>query len=511
MPRLAKPARQSGTRFRKPAAACALLALLLAACPGSERDPAVPSVPLFLNAASQDRALFLTWNRVRDARRVVLYWRRAGREEWQQADALGRGHHLVVGLENDVDYECRAEREERSGERRASAIVSQRPRVRQFAWPPLVFASEETADAWLATNGVERDTVRLVGQPATTWKPGMPDGLYATADNQFHVFLLRVADDTFRPPAAPRSPDDVRAVLKRTLWPTGDPFDHPERFATTITPIEPPIVGNVRRFATASSFAITYHPQLASRCTRFTPREPSPGRIAIYSNGHDGATVRYGASIIDQLLERGWEVVALDMPLTGANAPDVSPTLRNHNAFVSWQAEDFCPVSLFLEPVKALVDQLHRDDPSPDPTVMLIGKSGGGWTSFMYGALDARIDYVVSIAGGVPLSLRLKDPPIRLGDYEQATPEVYESVPYEDIMTSAGSRGAFYVFNQHDRIFRVRPGEPFVRYLEDASAALGKPIGVYVDAESKGHAFSKAALARIDEFLRATAAAPAGR
>jgi pimeloyl-ACP methyl ester carboxylesterase len=315
--------------------------------------------------------------------------------------------------------------------------------------------------------------------------------------------MLRFADEVFRPPPAPRAPDQVRTVLKHALWRTVNPFDHPERFHMPIAPIEPPIVGNVRRFASAESFAIAYHPRLSSRCTRFIPAAPVPGRIAIYIDGHQGDTVRFGAHTIDKLLDRGWQVIAVDMPLVGANGADISKDLRMHNSFSFWQTGDFCPVSLFVQPLKALVDQIYREHRAgSDLTVMLIGKSGGGWTSFMYGALDPRIHYAVSIAGGTPLSQRLRGGPQKLGDYEQLDPRVYEAVPYEDIMPAAGSRGAFYVFNEHDPCCSaLSPDDPFVRYLKAAAVALEKPIGVYVDRKTTSHTFTKAAFEALERFL----------
>jgi hypothetical protein len=481
-----------------------LIALLLTSCETAPRPR--PADPLFLNAASQDGALYLTWNAAPDTRRMTLHWRPVGAHDWQTAEADDRGYYLLEGLENGRAYESYAERELPSGRRVTSDRVAQTPRTRRFDWNPLLFTNQAAADEWLRKSGVDPASLHLLGRADETWKPGARDGAYATADRQFLLYLHRYMDELFAPPAAPRSAADVRAVLKRVLWPNDNPFDDPERFPMTIAPIDPPLLGAVRDFASADSFAIAYHPGLSSRCTRFVPRHPAPGKIAIYLHGHQGTTVRHGAHTIGRLLQRGWQVIAMDMPLTGANRSDATKALRSHDSFLLWQSEDFAPTSLFVQPLKALVDQIYRDHPDdPSLTVMLIGISGGGWTSFMYGALDPRVHYVASIAGGMPLSMRLRETPTRIGDYEQSVPQIYEVVPYEHIMPAAGSRGAFYAYNEHDPCcFRLTPDEPFVRYLEDASLLLYKPIEVFVDTATTRHAFSDAAFAELDRFVETT-------
>jgi hypothetical protein len=486
----------------------ALLALLLTHCERAALTRAPPD-PLFLNAASQDRALFLTWNAAANSRRVRLRCRRVGGVTWQDAEGDSGGYHLFDGLENGITYECYAERELTTGETILSRPVIQTPRTRRFQLAHGYFASQPAADSWLKRRGIDPRSLHLRGEPVKTWSPAAPDGMYTNGNGEVVAILLRYADETFRPPVALRAPGDVRTVLKHALWHTVNPFDHAERFPMRITPIEPAIVGRVSRFASATSFAIAYHPQLSSRYTRFIPANPSPGRVAIYIEGHAGPTVRFGATTIDRLLERGWQVIAMDMPLIGVNAEDRSETFSQHDAFARWPSDEFSPVALFLQPLKAIVDQIYREDSSSSQrAVMLIGKSGGGWTTYMYGALDERIHYVVGIAGGMPMSQWAREQPTRPADYEQIDPLIFESVLYEDIMPIAGSRGAFYVYNENDPCcFRLHPDEPFVRYLKDASVELNKPIGVYVDRETTTHSFSTDAFAELHRFVETTEAA----
>src|SRR6185295_17532800 len=127
-------------------------------------------------------------------------------------------------------------------------------------------------------------------------------------------------------------------------------------------PIEPPIIGPVTQHAAASSFAVAYHPQLSSRCTRFVPKHPTPGRVAIHVCGHDLFRRAECAVTIDALLDRGWQVIAVDMPLLGANAADQHETLKDHNSFLRWDSDGISPVALFVQPLKAIVDQIYQEN-----------------------------------------------------------------------------------------------------------------------------------------------------
>ena len=496
-----------------------MLAVVFATCERSNRAAPEAPDPLFLNAASQDRALYLTWNRAPDSQRVTLHCRRTGSDTWRAVEGDSRGYHLIDGLENDAAYECYAERIGKTGEKITSRPVTQTPRDRAFTVGAYL-TSQQAVEDWLKLKRLDLTSLRVRGQAVNPSDPILPDGAYIDPSGRVEFILLRHADEVFHPPASPRSPGDVRTVLKHALWHRFNPFDHPHQFPMPITPMKRPIVGAVRQFASATSFVVAYHPQLSSRCTRFIPPNPAPGKVAIYMNGHLG-TVRFGATTIEQLLDRGWQVIAVDMPLAGENVVDRTPTLRTHNSFHAWDSADSSPVSLFLQPLKAIVDKIEAEPGSH--TIMLIGKSGGGWTSFMYGALDERVDYVVGIACGMPMSQWLRrgvpyDPPPRhpgwraaLGkgpraaDYEQMDPLIYESVGYEDIMPVAGSRGTFYVYNQNDPCcFRLQPDDAFIRYLKDASAALDKPIGVYVDSETADHELTKPAFAEAIKFVEVT-------
>jgi dienelactone hydrolase len=200
----------------------------------------------------------------------------------------------------------------------------------------------------------------------------------------------------------------------------------------------------------------------SSRVTRFSPAQPVDGRYAIYHEGHGGLAVEIGADVIHWLLERGWEVYAMDMPLLGVNGSDQGTRFPNHH-FDLWKLDDgvTSPVANFMLPVKNVVDFIERHA-TERPTILMMGRSGGGWTTYTYAALDPRITVAVSVAGGRPMSQRLDSRGgLDVGDYEQSAPEIYSAIRHEDVMIAAGARGSMHVFNVNDPCcFRVLPGDP---------------------------------------------------
>src|SRR6266581_9408706 len=100
------------------------------------------------------------------------------------------------------------------------------------------------------------------------------------------------------------------------------------------------------------------------------------------------------------LLQDGWDVFVLDMPLDGLNGSlGLHWSLNNNEKGDGTNS----PLGLFLLPVKAVVDQIRAEAPSP--TIMMLGRSGGGCTTTVYAALDPRITVAVPIAGGAAQSM----------------------------------------------------------------------------------------------------------
>ncbi|MGH8069238.1 MAG: hypothetical protein ACRERE_29185 [Candidatus Entotheonellia bacterium] len=457
----------------------------------------------FLNAAPQDGHVFLTWSKYQPdtVNNYALYWRPVGGTRWNTITVYGREHQAITGLVNDTPYEFYVTPQHLKLSR--SHIITQTPRTRDQCSFPGFFCSYHEADLWLQTNGIAPQSLRCQGHPITTWDINAPNCYYTDEELRILFLLNRYVDSVFTP-SPNRISQRVRLMLIRTIWSGANPFDYPEDFQVQIQEIGPAQTGNVTTFSEAYSYEIRYHPQLSSRITWFVPPQPSAS-YALYHEGHGGTGIEAGSKTIDWLLERGVTVVNIDMPLVGANAGDISSTLETHNDFLRFETDTENPVSLFLLPVKHVVDMMYTElkGIKNKGKIMMIGRSGGGWTTALYGAVDPRIDIAVPIAGVIPLSMRISSEwPRDLGDYEQNVPHLYDVVTYEDLMKTAGTIGALFIYNAHDPCcFSMDGNSDLIKYLNDASDQLKKPIQVWIDEENQDHSLSDRGYEVLDDFL----------
>ena len=97
------------------------------------------------------------------------------------------------------------------------------------------------------------------------------------------------------------------------------------------------------------------------------------------------------------------------MPLYGPNAQPGLPS--DHSWFERWEAKGVKTMRFFLEPVILTINLALR---SGYTNVVMMGKSGGGWTTTVAAALDPRISFSAPIAGSIPLTF-----PHKSWDFEQ--------------------------------------------------------------------------------------------
>jgi hypothetical protein len=162
----------------------------------------------------------------------------------------------------------------------------------------------------------------------------------------------------------------------------------------------------------------------------FLPAAGAPSsKLAIYHGGHEQRAEE--SPTVGILRHAGYDVYAISMPA------------GDHARFA---AEDL-PLRPFLEPVAltlnhALARRDYRD-------VIMVGLSGGGWTTVLYAAIDPRIQRSYPIAGSVPEYLQAVIPGSR-GDFEQTLPGL--AVGYLDlyVMGASGGREQLQLFNRHD-------------------------------------------------------------
>ena len=502
-----------------------LLAALVQACGGktesadSDATSTLRVTRIILSASPQADHVLLAWSTVPSAGYYLPQWKAADEQDWRVGSATtstslaaplptsGRGSYRVLAMRGTEEVG-----------RSEIVVAEMRDRsdctyLSYIPWEPSTsfFCSWAALNEHLKALGVGPERLRCRGRPVGTWNLSSPDCYYTVDDHR--LLLLRGAGDSFVAPPIVH-PSVVRAVARATIWAGGDPFSRGE--TVPLQPVGKADPASVRGAASVINWLVpeSVLPGVRSRVTMLVPHSPKPGRYAIYHEGHGGASLQIGAETIQWLLDRGWVVFAMDMPLIGRNAVDADPLRRltTHNDLIMFDDGSTSPLAAFLLPVKAVVDHIYatKQDGSP-PVVVMIGRSGGGWTTYTYAALDPRIDVAVSVAGGRPLSQRLDAPwgPLELGDYEQTDPTLYSRVGHEYLMTTAGRLGALLMFASNDPCcFQVRQGDPFVAFVESAARANGTAHRVYIDEEHRDHGIGPAGYRALEDYLSSTLGGP---
>lgn len=179
-------------------------------------------------------------------------------------------------------------------------------------------------------------------------------------------------------------------------------------------------------------------------------------RLVIVHEGHAprGRQLQDGIDdAVHYFLSQGCFVCIMQMPLYGWNdddtllltagaeassgQPSEAPVERHDDIFDAFTAHGRREVEamhVFLEPVVAAINHWCARTDSDD--IVMIGLSGGGWTTHMMAAVDTRIDWSIPVAGSFPLYLRNRDPG-SVGDREQ----VIESLFAEDVAPDGGGGG----------------------------------------------------------------------
>lgn len=469
----------------------------------------VSGAKILLVAAPERDHLHLSWSRPPEvARSYRIDWRSAGAKKWNRFFVRDREYATVGGLAAGRDYEVRVR--STADPHVVSPTLAATPRERTDCSDRRrrVFCSWQAADDWLADEEISFDELRCRGKKLTRWGKQSPNCHYHTADGEEDFHLIRNLDGR---------PQDllgwselpiplVRQAARRAIWPDGGPLENPSSRTWEVVELSKPHVGKVSSHASAVSYRIDYAKNLSSRVTWFEPRGAVKG-YAIYQTGHchpcNGLTV--SAETIDWLLERGWSVIHLDMPLHGLNSVDSrvagAPGINGHD-FDRYDEGTDSPLRLFMLPVMAAVELIEKRRDEGDPLLMM-GRSGGGWTTVVYAALDSRIDLAIAVAGALPLGALLEEKPDRfasVGDFEQIWPQLYERAPYLDLMRAAGDSGALYIYNRFDRCcYRIGPSHPLIRALSKDDGE--RYVRVWVDEKNHEHSTGPAAYPVIADFL----------
>ena len=135
-------------------------------------------------------------------------------------------------------------------------------------------------------------------------------------------------------------------------------------------------------------------------------------------------------TVVGWVNELGWDAMELNMPLRGPNNNGSIGT-QSHSWFESWEARGVHTMKFFVEPVVLAINYAKT---LGYKRIVLVGLSGGGWTTTVAAALDPRIDLSIPVAGSLPFAMRTAhkgDPYHDLGDYEQLRArKIYDACNY---------------------------------------------------------------------------------
>lgn len=226
---------------------------------------------------------------------------------------------------------------------------------------------------------------------------------------------------------------------------------------------------------------------LSSRAYHFVPQGSRRDTTLIFLLGHSGDFP--GEAIVPERFVRdGFPVLVLGMVLQGPNRDDRTVELPNgdretlrrfHGDLAPLEARGLDAMRLFFEPLARAVGYAK----ARSEHVVVAGISGGGWTADVYGALDPRIDGVVSIAGSIPHSLRVGPD---LGDFEQRRARgIYDIAGFEELyLLSALVQPHRQVFHEFDACCFAWSGRAsaffdYARRVQDELTALGRDSGAF--------------------------------
>jgi hypothetical protein len=488
----------------------ALLAACLVPAQAHGQSDAVPSSRLMLLHAAADSAyVYLSWNAVPSAVGYDIEWRQGGAPSWFSLAAdSGALHAAVQDLENDVAYEFRVRSRDRSGATiAASRSVHQTPRVRTECDDAIDFACTFSGLQRFRTSMAGGPRFRCEGVTLVEADPTTSNCAFRSGNRVFG--FDRFAARTFETPPVLLPPAVIRAAARRALWGDADPFSSPEQFEYDVRRLAVPDVGLVSADS-AVSYIIRLAPEVSSRFTIYWPVAPLPGRYVVYHEGHGQTANTSGSDVVNWFLARGWTVATMDMPFEGGNATDARYPFDSHDALRWYEGGQGHALDLFLLPVKVVVDRLAHDSPVARPTIVLAGRSGGAWTSCVYGALDPRITVAIDISGCWPRSIVMDTtslPNPNLLHFETMQPGLFDQVSMLELITAAGTRGSFHFHSSRDPSIRLRATDAYVQYLnavaqrENEIAATRNRTRIHLGTQPV-HGLDAAAFDDLETFLR---------
>lgn len=302
---------------------------------------------------------------------------------------------------------------------------------------------------------------------------------------------------------------DRREQLERFIWGGGDHRQAVAAWpASTDLQVQRQWLRALGSGVRAEHWRIEMDHGIDSVVLSLTPADSRQDLCVVYQQGHEGH-VWHGRHVILGLLQQGYRVVALAMPLLGPNSqPTVElrrhgqVRLQEHDAFALLDADTGrSSIRFFVDPVLACLNRLQAEGYQ---RMAMLGSSGGGWTTTLCAALDTRITLSFPTAGSLPFDLRQQG---ELSDYENYLPVLYNIANYPELYIMAASghgRKSIQILNEFDTvIWPGRRGMAYAAPIQDKVRAIGEGhFAVVVDNSWVGHGISPWALKMILQELR---------
>jgi hypothetical protein len=236
------------------------------------------------------------------------------------------------------------------------------------------------------------------------------------------------------------------------------------------------------------------------------PEKNDRKEVVIYHHGHEGNDYSTGILTYKALVEKGFHVVILHMPLKGRNN---IPTLNtstsgkieafNHNVMMYLEN----PYPIFFTPIRTTINYLQKEFNINE--FSMLGLSGGGWTTQLYAAMDTTIRKSYSIAGSAPIEIRqynFED----LGDLEQYDPRIFSKISYPEIYILGAigvNRRRIQILNKYDPCcFKSKNAEYYQGPVSEIIKSMNSgSYSLVVDSTHHTHAISEFARSIILEDL----------
>lgn len=281
--------------------------------------------------------------------------------------------------------------------------------------------------------------------------------------------------------------DSLRKSIKSFIW------QNAKKDSAVIISIEQDkvpddYVGQLQNMKNADKVSIKLKNNFISNVFILHPNISNRLNIqVIYHGGHDGFLWEdtylnnsgrpYSISVLDFFLNKGFDVVCVDMPLCGENRGTQIVTEENNTYTINNHDDLFNlkqPFYYFFEPVRKTIDFLQQQYDSKK--FVMIGLSGGGWTTTIYSAIDTRILQSYAVAGSIPVPLRVNYNDF--GDKEQNFSDFYNQFNYSTFYTLAAvgrNKLHYQILNKGDNCcFDYNGTYTWVPYVQEKVRELSR-------------------------------------